>query len=278
MQVVHKTGCECCGPAPGVSSISSSSVSSSSAAFACPCGECVWFKTITETSWTQGDGTGGDGEDCTHTNTADCECPDPPPDGVPGNNCDGYKTDTIGTDTVRCYKCCDTTPCTCACCIDDDITGRLMDQSTGSCDTGNSVAFTLEYRKAGGQPSTGIDAGATVGDWWVGETWHCNTYFTVTVYCLQGEGGCDKLYAYVEHDDGDGDDTNNCVLNINAGNINSHIVSGTTPVCTCSPLKVTIGAFSGIGSEDSDCDECCDGCDPMSASDCVFSFTLELTD
>ena len=294
MKVEYKEGCECCSvSSSSISSVSSSSISSVSsvsessvsesslsssssslsssiASHLCPCGHCVWFKTITATSWTQGDGAGGDGEHCTHTNTADCECADPPPNGS-GNNCDGYKSDTYGIDTIRCYKCCTTTPCDCACCIEEDITGTLIDESSAAsgCNLGDDVTFTLSYG-SGAEPSTGVAAGESVGSWWRGSATYCGGTLKVVVYCLENFGGCDNFYAYIEYDLPD------CFLSLTNGNETSHIRSGTSVACTCSPLSVAIGAFAGVGDNDSGC--CCEGCDPTDASDCDFSFRLELTE
>jgi len=295
MTVTYKEGCECCSvSSSSISSVSSSSISSVSssssesqsslsssssslsssiASHLCDCGHCVWFKTITATTWTQGDGDEDtDGDHCTYTSQNDCDCATPPPNGVPGNNCDGYKSDTYGSDTIRCYKCCDVNPddCGCACCIEADITGRLMDESSAAstCDLGNSATFTLSYG-SGAEPSTGVAAGESVGSWWRGSVTYCGETTKVVVYCLENQGGCDNFYAYIEYDLPD------CFLALTNGNETSHIRSGTAVACTCSPLSVAIGAFAGVGDNDSGC--CCEGCDPLDASDCNFSFRLELT-
>jgi len=305
MKVEYKEGCECCSVSSSssssvssssissvasVTSVSASSISSVSSASessvsesVCSCGDCVWFKTVTASSWTQGDGQGSGGDNC----TSDCECTDPPPTGS-GSNCDGYKTGTFGTDTILCYKCCkesessesslssasesSASVCDCGCCITEDITGRLMDESgIKPCDLGNSATFTLSY-KSGAKPSTGVSLGESVGSWWRGEVDYCNATLTVTVYCLEGYGGCDNLWTYAEEKT----DTDNCILNISNGDINNHIRSGTSVSCTCDPLSVKLGAFAGVGSSDSGC--CCSECDPLVASDCDFAFRLELTD
>ena len=293
MTVTYKEGCECCSvSSSSISSVSSSSISSVSssssesqsslsssssslsssiASHLCDCGHCVWFKTITATTWTQGDGDEDtDGDHCTYTSQNDCDCATPPPDGVPGNNCDGYKSDTYGSDTIRCYKCCDVNSgdCGCACCIEEDITGRLMEESDPSgCGLGNSVTFTLSY-KAGVEPTPDpLKLGESVGDWWRGDAAYAGGTFKVVVYCLETFGGCENFWAYIE------EPYPTCVLSLTNGAENKHIVAGTLDDCTCQPLSVSLGAFSGVGSSDAECP--CAGC--ASGTACAIAFRLELT-
>ena len=163
------------------------------------------------------------------------------------------------------------TPCDCACCIEEDIKGKFVDESSAanSCNLGTSATFTLSYG-SGAEPSTGVAAGESVGSWWRGSVTYCGGTTKVVVYCLETKGGCDNFYAYIEYDLPD------CLLALTNGNETSHIRSGTSVACTCRPLSVKIGAFAGVGDNDSGC--CCEGCDPTDASDCDFSFRLELTE
>lgn len=242
------------------SSVSSASESSSSSGDLCTCGYCIWFKTRTATSWTQGSPTGGQSDFC----TSGCACADDPPTGS-GANCDGYKTELIPIDTVVCYKCCTASSssqssassessalcnCGCASICQKDITAKIYSDSGGpgetNCGIGNSAEFNLEYRA--GLPPTIPPQTPGLGDWWRGSVTHCGGTWTFVLYCIQYENACEQLTMFAE--------SSPACMGIHGGGPDDHVTENTD--CTCDPLNVDLGGFAGTSDGSSGC--CCEGC------------------
>jgi hypothetical protein len=151
-----------------------------------------------------------------------------------------------------------------------DVTGKLIGSSGGGkCEIEDNPEFTLKWRW-GSEP--GALPGESLSEWWRGTVTYCGGQWDFLVYCLDGQQGCESLYAFAETVPG-------CVASMTRGGTNTTRLSASGSGCNCDPLVVNLGAFAGVSKGDSAC--CCEDCTddlPSNINACNFEFSLQITE